>query len=74
MKHTQKTFKKIIFPKIKGKEDNIKIGINYIDFDDKHFPQFNLDMNETHLSSVTINAFASWLIFKVVITSKNSST
>jgi len=63
MKHIQKTFKKIIFPKMKGKEDNIKTDITYIDFDDKHSPLFNLDINETHFSSVTINAFASWLIF-----------
>jgi len=48
---------------MKGKEDNIKTDITYIDFDDKHSPLFNLDINETHFSSVTINAFASWLIF-----------
>jgi len=69
MKHIRKTFKKIIVSKMKGKEDNIKIDIRYIDFDikyidfnDKLSPQVNLDINDTHLSSVTLNAIASRLI------------
>jgi hypothetical protein len=33
MKHIQKTFKKVIVPKMKGKEDNIKIYIEEINFD-----------------------------------------
>jgi hypothetical protein len=59
MKHIQKTFKKVIFPKMRVKANNIKIYIKEIDFDDKLSPQINFDINETHRSSVTISASAS---------------
>ena len=62
MKNIEKTFKKIILPKMKGKEDNIKMCIKEIDFDEKPSPQVNFDINETLLISVTTNDFASWLI------------
>ena len=62
MKNIEKTFKKIILPKMKGKEDNIKMYIKEIDFDEKPSPQVNFDINETLLISVTTNDFASWLI------------
>lgn len=62
MKNIEKTFKKIILPKMKGKEDNIKMYIKEIDFDEKPSPQVNFDINETLLISVTTNDFARWLI------------
>jgi hypothetical protein len=37
MKNTENSFKKIIVPKMKGKEDNIKMYIKEIDFDGNPF-------------------------------------
>jgi hypothetical protein len=62
MKNTENPFKKIIVPKMKGKEDNIKMYIKEIDFDGKPSPEVKLDFNETILSFVTTNALTSWLI------------
>ena len=62
MINIEKTFKKIIVPKMKGKEDKIRIYIKEFVFNEKPSPHINFDINETLLSSVTINALAGWLI------------
>jgi len=62
MENIEKTSKKIIVPKMKGKEDNIKIHIKEIDFDEKPSPQANFDIDETLLISVTKNALAGGLV------------